>query len=360
MSTRASFPLVALLAGCTIDPIGELTSDDGAPEPSSDSGAGVTGDPDDSTTIGADDSSTTGTTAADAESGGVTGDTSDADTGGRDCDPVGEGTTYVVRDYETMDPEELFVEPVATSTYVEGDCFEATNCWQVNPIATMGNEDHAGWLTAEIPELAEGGTRTMFVGHMLYVSSGMLEVMEQYRVGGKMLDGYMWDQPDGYGPTRQTVIWAYWNPENPSDEFIDTAASGVVPILLKGGAGDQFVRQLGAVQFDLRDYADQWIWTEYEFNADERYTAMWVKTPDGVFSGASCEPIMRRSADDPADWVHEYGIEAPYEYLDAAGWQTPGVLWGYWDDLEGAPLDSEDFVRVDHVVVSDAWITPPF
>ena len=65
-------------------------------------------------------------------------------------------------------------------------------------------------------------------------------------------------------------------------------------------------------------------------------------------------------SDDPADWVHEYGIEAPYEYVDEAGWQTAGVLWGYWDDLEGTPFDADDFVRVDHVVVSDAWITPPF
>ena len=132
-----------------------------------------------------------------------------------------------------------------------------------------------------------------------------------------------------------------------------------MPRLLKGGAGGNYVRQIGETQFDLQDYPDQWIWLEFEFNADERYTAMWVKTQDGVFNGANCDPIMWRSADNPDDWVHEYWVEEPYVYVDE-GWQTPGLAWGYWDDLEGKPLGEDDFVRVDNLIVSDAWIPPPF
>lgn len=365
MTTRLPFSALLLLVGCPNastpeDPFADGSSD-GAASAESTQGAAESGSEGaDPTTVSAGESSTT--SGADAESDGEGSDdsTGAGDTGGADCDPIERGTIYVAREYEFEDAEELFVEPVATSIYLEGECWEGSNCWQVNPIGTAGNEDHAGWGTAMLPTLDDGGSATMFVGHLLYVSSGMIDAMVNDGVGGKMLDGYMWDQPDGGGSTRQTVLWSYWNPEHPSSDFVDTAATGVVPRLLKGGAGGNYVRQLGEVQFDLRNYPDQWIWLEFEFNAAERYTAMWVKTQDGVFGGASCEPLMWRSADEPDEWVHEYWVEEPYEYIADGGWQTPGLAWGYWDDLENKPLDAEDFVRVDHLVVSDSWIAPPF
>ena len=67
---------------------------------------------------------------------------------------------------------------------------------------------------------------------------------------------------------------------------------------------------------------------------------------------------MYRSADDPDDWVHQYWVEEPYDYR--TGWQTPGLLWGYWDDLEGVPFDEDDYVRLDHLVVASGWIPAPF
>lgn len=366
MSDRASLSFVALITGCSLQIDPDIPFDDGAGDSTGDIPADETsGDDSGPADDDADAESTQGegsstTESTDDGSDDASDDTSDADSGGAECDPDVRGTSYVTRDYETEDPEELFVEPVATSVYLDGECWQGSNCWQVNPISTGGNEDHAGWGTAMLPPLDDGGTQSMFIGHMLYVSSGMIDAFVNGNVGGKMLDGYQWDLKDGGGPTRQTVIWHYWNPENFTDEFVDTSASGVIPSLRKGGAGGGYVRQRGEVQFDLADYADQWIWLEFEFNAAERYTAMWVKTQDGVFSGANCEPVMWRSADDPADWHFEYWEEEPYEYRADAGWQTPGLAWGYWDDLEAAGLDADDFVRVDHLVVSDSWITPPF
>jgi hypothetical protein len=161
------------------------------------------------------------------------------------------------------------------------------------------------------------------------------------------------------GTARQTSIWSYRLPDGGVDpQFGDTAAEGVLPTLVKGGAGDMFVRQVGAQTFDLRDYADQWIWTLYAFDADERYSALWIATQDGVFSGAYDEPVMYRRADDPADWMHQYGNEDPYVY-DNDGWQDPGLVWGYWDNLLGTPLSDDDFVRLDHLVVSSGWIPSP-
>jgi hypothetical protein len=298
MSRRSPVSALFLLAACggssssdTTFQDGSASADDadtGSPGESDagDDGAGTsdgggsspTGDPDGESTDPGDES--------EAESGAADSGSSD-DGPSTQCDPVGEGTIYAQRDYETEDPEELFVEPTGYSTYLEGECWQNTNCWQVNPVGTNGNEDHAGWGTAMLPPIEEGGTQTMFIGHLFYVSSGMIDVMTNNGVSGKMLDGYQWDQKNGGGPTRQTVIWSYWNPEHPGDEFVDTSASGVVPRLLKGGAGGNYVRQVGPVQFDLADYADQWIWMEFEFNAAERYTAMWVKTPDGACSRAA-------------------------------------------------------------------------
>lgn len=362
MPLRTPLPSVLLVTACTVvsAPGSALEETSTADDDALGTSAEV-GDDEGTSSSGVTSTSTSeGDATSDGSSGAVTESTGDADSGGAACDPDLRGTIYVTRDYEIEDAEELFVEPVATSVYLEGECWQGSNCWQVNPISTGGNEDHAGWGTAMLPPLDEGGTQTMFIGHLLYVSSGMIEKFVTHRVGGKMLDGYMWDLPDGGGPTRQTVIWHSWYPENFTDEFVDTSASGVIPSLRKGGAGGGYVRQRGEVQFDLADYADQWIWLEFEFNAAERYTAMWVKTQDGVFSGANCEPVMFRSAADPADWHFEYWDEEPYEYVADAGWQTPGLAWGYWDDLEDASLESDDFVRVDHLVVSDSWITAPF
>lgn len=358
---RDSIPILLLLAGCTI-PLPDdasLDASGAATEPESDEeGSTQNGE-------GGSEASTGPSTSQGSESGESDPDTSAGpeSSGGSDSgDPPtcggAPGTIYVQREYEVEDPEELFVEPVASATYIEGDCFEGSNCWQINPNGDNGNEDHAGWGTVDLPRLAEGGTRSMFVGHLLYVSSGMIDMMVNEHVGGKMLDVYQHDLPDGGGATRQTVIWGMHIPDNPGPDWVDTSATGVVPQLFKGGAGGSYVRQLGPVQFDLRNYADQWIWLEVEFNAAERYTALWVKTADGVFDG--CEPLMLRSADNPEDWLYDYGyVEEPYEYVDEA-WQTPGLAWGYWDDLENKPWDAEDFVRLDHMIVSDAFIDPPF
>ena len=361
MFRRLPLLCAQLLVGCVIptmeNPVetSGAASDESNGESSGENEAGTSS----STTSAESEGDTTG------EPGSTTGPepttTGPDTTTGAECDPDDIGTIYAQYEYETEDPEELFVEPVGTSTYLEGECWQASNCWQVNPLGTNGNEDHAGWNTAMLPPLAEGGTQTMFVGHLLYVSSGMIELMaEPHRVGGKMLDAYQHDQPDGYGPTRQTVIWSYARPEEFDPQFGDTAASGVVPALVKGGAGHNYIRQVGETQFDLQDYPDQWIWIEFEFNAAEGYTAMWVKTQDGVFNGANCDPIMHRRIDDPDDWAHSFDqIEEPYVYVDEV-WQTPGLAWGYWDDLEGKPLGEDDFVRIDDLIVSDAWIPPPF
>jgi hypothetical protein len=361
------FPILCaqLIVGCVIPSIENPGETSGAA--SDDAGSeetGETGSESDTSTSssgtaesGPEPTSDPTTTTTDPEPTTTGPDT----TTGAECDPDRTGTIYAEHEYETEDPQELFVEPVATSTYLEGECWQGSNCWQVNPNGSNGNEDHAGWNTPMLPPLADGGTQTMFVGHLLYVSSGMIELMAPpHRVGGKMLDAYQHDQPDGFGPTRQTVIWSYANPEEFDAQFGDTAASGVVPALVKGGAGHNYIRQVGETQFDLQDYPDQWIWLEFEFNAAEGYTAMWVKTQDGVFNGAHCDPVMHRSADDPEQWRHSFDqIEEPYVYV-AEGWQTPGLAWGYWDDLDGKPLGEDDFVRVDNLVVSDAWIPPPF
>jgi hypothetical protein len=51
-------------------------------------------------------------------------------------------------------------------------------------------------------------------------------------------------------------------------------------------------------------------------------------------------------------------VEEPHEYFED-GWATPGLLWGYWDDLEGVPFDDDDFVRLDDLYVAGEWIEPP-
>lgn len=353
-----------MLAACGREPTpagSSATETGGAASSGEATGSDVQGD--EASTTGAGESSppsdAEGSTSSGLASTGATEDTGPTDGTGADCDPRPGATLYAERDYEVEDPEDLFVEPVATASYLVGECWQDSNCWQVNPVNSGGDEDHAGWITAELPRLEQGGTASMFVGHLFYASSGILALMEDPGLGGKMLDAYMYSPVDDILPSRQSVIWSYWD-HGLDPSFVDTAAIGIVPRLLKGGAGGNYVRQRGPVQFDLRDYPDQWIWMEYEFNAAERYTALWIKTLDGQFDGAYCNPLMFRSADDPAEWVHADAVEEPYFYESDAGWRNAGLLWGYWGSLEQNPLGADDFVRIDHVVVGDGWIPPPF
>lgn len=319
------------------------------------------------------DGATTGSSAADGPSDGTTsasGDDDAADTtappaDGSDDDATEDtatpepGTIYLERDYEIEDPDEVYCDEVGELTYVPGGGFDGSNAWQMRLFGDVANEDHCGWPTQYLPPLEDGGTRSLFIGHMLWVSSGMVERMEQDHVGGKMIDALMLFDEIDPGTARQTSIWSYRLPDGGVDpQYGDTAATGVLPTLVKGGAGDMFVRQVGEHVFDLRDYTDQWIWTLYVFDADQRYSALWIATQDGVFTGAYDEPVMYRRADDPADWMHQYNDEEPYVY-DNFGWEDPGLVWGYWDDLSGKPFTDDDFVRLDHLVVSSGWIESP-
>lgn len=351
--------LALLLTACSLGELG-ITG----PAGTIGGGESSTGEIDEPGTTGAASSGETsdpgGTTVApgsDGPPGDTTAATSDASSGGTDVpDP---GTVYLERDYEEELPDEVYCDDVGALTYVPGGGFAGGNAWQLQLFGDTINEDHCGWTTTALPALADGGTRTLYVGHLLYVSSGMAQRMELDHVGGKMLDVHMLYQAIEPRESRQTAIWSYRLSDIGVDpEYADTAAAGVLPTLVKGGAGSKFVRQLTPQAFDLRDYTDQWIWTLYAFDADERYTAMWVATADGVFTGAYEEPLMWRSADDPADWHHLYGDEEPYVY-DSDGWQDPGIIWGYWDDLAGKPFSDDDFVRVDHLVISSGWIPSP-
>lgn len=293
---------------------------------------------------------------------GPPGDTTAAttnDTSGGDPEEPPPGTVYLERDYEEELADEVFCDDVGTLIYVPGGGFAGGNAWQLQLFGDTINEDHCGWTTTLLPALADGGTRTLYIGHLLYVSGGMVDRMELDNVGGKMLDIHMLYQAIEPRESRQTSIWSYRLSDIGVDpEYADTAAAGVLPQLVKGGAGNKFVRQSTPQPFDLRDYTDQWIWTLYEFDADLRTTTMWIATADGVFTGAYDEPLMVRRADDPADWHHLYGDEEPYVY-DTDAWQDPGIIWGYWDDLAGKPFSDADFVRVDHLVISSGWIDSP-
>ncbi|HWB80309.1 MAG TPA: hypothetical protein VG755_35325 [Nannocystaceae bacterium] len=333
-------------------------------------GATSRGDAND-TTGEASDSETTDPTSADETSGaqesttapGSEGPADDTTAAPGDTSGGGEvpppGTVYLERDYEEELPEEVFCDEIGALTYVPGGGFEGSNAWQMRLFGDAVNEDHCGWPTVLLPSLDEGGTRTLYIGHLLYLSGGMVDRMELDNVGGKMLDVHMLYQEIEPRESRQTSIWSYRMSDIGVDpEFADTAAGGVLPQLVKGGAGSKFVRQSTPQPFDLRDYTDQWIWTLYAFDAELRTTTMWVATADGVFTGAYDQPLMVRQADDPADWHHLYGDEEPYVY-DTDAWQDPGLIWGYWDNLAGKPLDADDFVRLDHLVISSGWIPSP-
>ncbi len=270
----------------------------------------------------------------------------------------GVGTVYVEKYFETENPsQDLQLNDVGELTYVEGGGFAGSNCWQLRLFGDTWNENNVGWVAthAGIPESA---TATMFVGHLLYITSGLVEEMATTVLGGKMLDVRMHEHA-GDPETRQVVIWRWYDVPD-QDGLVDTGVTGVVPTLLNGGAGGWFVRQLGPTQFDLRDYVDEWVWFLYEFNAIEQYTALWIKTQDGVFTAAPDAPVMKREANDPQDWQHRWGWnETPYAYT-AHGWSGAYNVWGFWDDLAGRTLTAEDWVRLDNLIVSDSWIAPPF
>jgi hypothetical protein len=266
------------------------------------------------------------------------------------------GTRYAEKFFETQNADDVETSsPVGQLSYVPGGGFGGSNCWQLRLFGDQGNEDNVGWIGTN-SAIPEGDTGTMFVGHLLYVSAGLVAKMATTHVGGKMLDVRMHEQT-GDPATRQIVGWRYY--DVPDLGYANTGATGVVPVLMRGGAGGTFVRQLGTRQFDLRDYADQWVWFEYEFNANERYTAVWVKTQDGAFTGARNAPLMKREADDPAHWQHQYWTEAPYDYT-ARGWVGAYSIWGFWDDLSGVLFTADDWVRLDNLIISNSWIDPPF
>jgi hypothetical protein len=265
------------------------------------------------------------------------------------------GTVFLESHYEAESEGGVYADSVGEHVYVPGGGVGGSNAWEIHLFGDQGNEDSAGWTTVDLPA---NTTQTLFVGYMLYVSAGMIERM-QIRSGdarppsGKMHDAQMhpWSRD-----ARQVVTFGMR--QGSGSDFPDDEISGIAPALLKGGAGGNYTRQRLDRVFDLRDYADQWIWIEVEMNAEERYTAVWVTTPDGLFTGRLDEPLMYRSADDTSDWTYSEWVEEPYVYFEE-GWQTPGLLWGYWDDLEGVPFDEGDFVRLDDLYVSDAFIEPP-
>lgn len=252
------------------------------------------------------------------------------------------GRIFFERHYEVEDASELYLEqPVGHAVFVEGGGFGGSNAWEVHPSGATEPEGSIGWHTLD---LAPGETDVLYIGYMLYVSRGLVARMEE-GAAGKMHDARMHPYDDT--EPRQTIQWRAWVDE-------DERPVGVVPALCKGGAGYGFVRQLGPTHFDLRNYADQWIWVEMVLDAGEGRTALWIETADGVFVAEPDSPLMERRADRPSDW----GAEAPYVYRPD-GWAYPGVMWGYWQRLEGIAFGPDDFVRLDDVVISDAWIEPP-
>jgi hypothetical protein len=265
------------------------------------------------------------------------------------------GTVYLESHYEAESEGGVYADSVGFHRYVPGGGTNGSNAWEVHLYGDQGSEDHAGWTTIDLPR---GTTQRLFVGYMLYVSAGMIERMQMSGApdarppGGKMQDAQM--HPESR-TARQTVIWSMRIPEGGG---IGGSVTGITPGLIKGGAGGDYTHQRRPTQFDLRDYPDQWIWIEVEMNAVERYTAMWITTADGVFSGRRDEPLMHRAADDPADWNFGEWVEEPYVYFED-GWATPGMLWGYWANLDGIPFEDDDFVRLDDLYVSDSWIEPP-
>lgn len=363
---RSPFPAfvhpVLLVTACSLGEIGFTETSSTVGDDGMESTGDDDDDDDDDGPAGDDTHGGTTSPSGDDDSSDTTASSTDAsdedDTGEPEEPPP--GTVYLERDYEVENPDEVYCDDVGELHYVPGGGFDGSNAWEMRLFGDTINEDHCGWPTQYLPSLADGGTRTLFIGHLLYVSSGMVERMEHDNVGGKMIDALMLHQSIDPGTARQTSIWSNRVHEGGVDpQYADTAAEGVLPTLVKGGAGSMFVRQVGAQTFDLRDYADQWIWTLYLFDADERYSKLWIATQDGVFTGAYDEPVMYRRADDPADWIHQYDeIEDPYVY-DGDGWQDPGLVWGYWDNLLGKPLTDDDFVRLDHLVVSSGWIPSP-
>jgi hypothetical protein len=330
------FACAALAGGCGEEAGGSSTRDPGSSTGAQSSTAGSGGN----------------TAASGSESAGVGG------SGGAGAsNPAGGsgglevlGTIFVSKDYQVENPADVGADSVGEMVYVPGGGFQGSSCWELHLFGDVYDEDHVGWtpnLGDDQPVvIPEGATQRMFVGHLLYISQPMADLVASTNLGGKMLDAMMYEGP-GDPQTRQVVAFDY---------KLDYGR--VANYLVKGGAGGPWAEQLGPTLFDFRDYADQWLWIEYEFNADQRYTALWVKTQDGTFTGAQDAPLMRREADDPADWVWPDGSEPPYDYT-SLGWATPGHLWGYWGQLLGVPFDENTFIRLDKLVISDGWIVPP-
>lgn len=268
----------------------------------------------------------------------------------------GAATVFIHKEYETQNWSDVEVRPLGEITYQPGGGYGGSNAWQVRPYGDQGNENNFGWIgTSQV--IPVGEAPSMFVGHLLYVSAGLVDKMTRYTTGGKMLDVRMHESA-GDSNTRQVIYWRYY--DVPDSGYPDTGVTGVVPTLMKGGAGGWFVRQLGPRQFDLRNYVNQWVWYEYEFNSTEGYTALWIKTQDGVFTGQRNAPVMKREASNPAHWLDRWGWnEPPYDY-STLGWNGAYSIWGFWDDLSGVPFTSSDFVRLDNLTVSNSWINPPF
>jgi hypothetical protein len=255
------------------------------------------------------------------------------------------GRIFLERHYETEDVAELYLDlPIGTMRYVAGGGFAGSNAWELHVQGDAENvEGGIGWHSVDFPE---DTTDVMFVGHMLYVSQGMIDRMVEDGAMGKMLDAHMHPFDN---IARQTIQWRLWPDE-------EDRPYGLVPALCAGGAGYGFVRQVGGTMFDLRNYPDQWIWVEMMLDAATGTTTLWIKTADGVFSGEYDAPVITRSAANDDDWGD---TEARYQYYEP-GWSYVGLLWGYWQRLEGVTFQPEDFVRLDDLIVSDAWIEPPF
>jgi len=319
-----------LLAGCGEGSLGSGPMDDGQ---SSESSVGTGGG-----SVGSGGGTSAGGGDGSGGSGAIAGSSS-IGSGGLEV----EGTIFVSKDYEAEDASDVGADSVGEMVYVPGGGFSGSNCWELHLFGDVYDEDHVGWTPGAL--IPEGATQRMYVGHLLYVSQRFVELVSSTDLGGKMLDAYMW--PRG-SQSRQVVA------------FEEQAAYGdrVANYLVKGGAGHKWGEQSAATAFDFRDYVDQWIWFEYVFDAEERYTALWIKTQDGVFTGAQDAPLMRREADDPADWTGREWDEAPYEYT-SLGWSGPGHLWGYWGQLLGVPFDDTAFIRLDNLIISDGWIAPP-
>jgi hypothetical protein len=279
---------------------------------------------------------------ADAARPGADAARSDAGAPPGDCRPRTSGRLFLERRYETEDASELYLEqPVGNAVFLEGGGHCGSNAWEVRPNGDSAGEGSIGWHTVDFT----GGTvETLYVGYMLYVSSGMVDRMNE-GVAGKMLDAHMFPYEDNQA--RQTIQWGSLVDD-------DDRPVGVAPALCKGGAGWRFWRQSTAERFDLRDYRDQWIWVEMLLDSAGGRTALWIETADGAFLAESESPLMERRADRASDW----GEETPYVYPDG-GWSYPGLMWGYWQRMDGVAFTDADFVRLDDLVISDAWIEPP-